>query len=162
MRFSSVPATVAVFSAFSLVHSFDSTTTYDNTYDNPKNSLDIVACSNGPNGLITKGFTTFGSLPDFPYIGGAPAVKGWNSPKCGSCWALTYKGKTINGEFFYFPRPLCLANYDVSSVLAIDVGSKGFNIAQKAMDKLTDNQSVQLGIVDITAKEVPASKCGLV
>ncbi|THH27926.1 hypothetical protein EUX98_g6270 [Antrodiella citrinella] len=28
--------------------------TYDSTYDNATNSLDIVACSNGVNGIETK------------------------------------------------------------------------------------------------------------
>ncbi|KAF8577426.1 hypothetical protein K439DRAFT_1639753 [Ramaria rubella] len=32
-------------------------------------SLSIVACSNGVNGLLTKGFTTFDSLPTFTNIG---------------------------------------------------------------------------------------------
>ena len=71
--------------------------TYDPTYDVASNSLDIVACSNGPNGLehldtrlmvynvasydLTRlsGYKTFGDLPSFPYIGGMQAVTG---PSC--------------------------------------------------------------------------------
>ena len=98
MHFYSHLSTLAIFCAISLVNGFASSSTYDNTYDNGTNSLAIVACSNGENGLLTKGFTTFDSLPNFPYIGGAPAVAGWNSPNCGTCWALTYKGKTIYSE----------------------------------------------------------------
>jgi hypothetical protein len=97
MHFSGFLSTLAGISVFSVVNGYTSAT-YDNTYDNPYGSLNGVACSNGENGLLTKGFTTFGSLPSFPYIGGAQAVTGWNSPQCGSCWALTYQGKTINGE----------------------------------------------------------------
>lgn len=41
--------------------------------------MDSVACSDGANGLETKGYSTLGSLPNFPYVGGAPAVTGWNS-----------------------------------------------------------------------------------
>lgn len=69
---------------------------YDPVYDNRDQSLDTVLCSTGSNGLETKNFTTFGSLPNFPNIGGAEAVKGFNSPACGTCWALTYKNLTIN------------------------------------------------------------------
>ena len=116
--------------------------TFDQTYDNASKSLLGVACSNGENGLLTKGFTTLGSLPAFPYVGGAQFVEGWNSAMCGSCWTLTYKGKSIN-------------------VLAIDHTDSGFNIAQEAMDTLTGGQAVFLGRIDATAKQVDKSKCGL-
>lgn len=114
--------------------------TYDNTYDNPNGSLNNVACSNGENGLVTKGYTTFSSLPSFPFIGGVPGAH-WNSPVCGTCWALTYNGTTIN-------------------VLAID-NSGNFNVAQEAMDALTDNQAVQFGRVAIQATQVAGSNCGM-
>ena len=117
--------------------------TYDNTYDNAKGSLATVSCSNGENGLLTKGFNTFGDLPTFPNIGGAQAVAGWNSPNCGTCWQLTYKGRSIN-------------------VLAVDHAGEGFNIAQKALDKLTNGQAVDLGFVQADAKQVPKYHCGLV
>ncbi|KAI0749591.1 Cerato-platanin-domain-containing protein [Daedaleopsis nitida] len=115
---------------------------YDTTYDTKSNSLDIVACSDGENGLESLGYTTFGSLPNFPYIGGAQAIAGWNSDSCGSCWQLTYKNNTIN-------------------VLAIDHAKTGFNIALTAMNQLTSNQAVQLGIVQAIVKEVAPSVCGL-
>jgi len=123
------------------------TLSYDPTYDNSGGSLSTVACSNGPNGLLTAGFTTFGSLPKFPHIGGAAAVEGWDSANCGTCWELTYtntKGvsKSIN-------------------VLAIDHAQAGFNIALAAMNELTGNQAVQLGRVDVASKQVAASVCGL-
>jgi len=114
MRFSSVLSTIAVLSTFTLVNGFSTSSTYDNTYDNGKNSLSIVACSNGQYGLLTKGFTTFNSLPSFPFIGGAQAVTGWNSPNCGSCWALTYKGKTINGEDL--PPMSCIIVHSLESL----------------------------------------------
>nr|BAN04650.1 cerato-platanin-like protein 4 [Grifola frondosa] len=115
---------------------------YDQTYDGASTSLDEVACSDGPNGLITKGYTTFGSLPDFPFIGGAQAVAGWDSPECGTCWTLSYNGNSIN-------------------VLAIDHTATGFNIALEAMNVLTDNQAVFLGRVEATAVQTAASNCGL-
>ncbi|KAH9857493.1 Cerato-platanin [Lenzites betulinus] len=115
---------------------------FDQTYDNASNSLDIVACSDGSNGLLTKGFTTFGSLPNFPFIGGAPAVTGFNSPACGTCWELTANGTSIN-------------------VLAIDVGSKGFNIALEAFNILTDGNGAFIGRINADATQVSASACGL-
>lgn len=120
---------------------------YDTEYDNADQSLTTVACSNGPNGLITRGFTTFGSLPNFPHIGGAPAVTGFDSPGCGTCWELTY----VNAE-------------GVSTsinILAIDVATPNYNIALEAMNELTDNEAIFLGRVPVTAVELPASNCGL-
>jgi len=122
------------------------TVSYDSTYDNGGQSLSTVACSDGPNGLLTRGFTTFNSLPSFPFIGGAPAVTGWDSTGCGTCWQLTYVD----------PQGISTS----INVLAIDVGTN-FNIAEEAMNALTNNQAVFLGRVPVTAVSVAASVCGL-
>ncbi|KAJ7034985.1 Cerato-platanin [Mycena alexandri] len=119
---------------------------YDQTYDNAKTSLDVVACSNGPHGLEALGFTNFGSLPNFPFIGGAGAVEGFDSVNCGTCWQLTYTNgsgakKSIN-------------------VLAIDHSAAGtFNIALEAMNTLTGNQAERLGRVNVQATQVDKSVC---
>lgn len=123
------------------------TLAYDPAYDVSGSSLTNVACSDGTNGLITRGFTTFGSLPKFPHIGAAAAVEGWNSANCGTCWELTYTNaqgvaKSIN-------------------MLAIDHAGDGFNVAMAAMSELTGGQATQLGRVDVAAKQVAASVCGL-
>ncbi|KIY50655.1 Cerato-platanin [Fistulina hepatica ATCC 64428] len=118
--------------------------TYDELYDDSSESLDTVACSNGQYGLTTRGYTTFGSLPDFPYIGGAEAVTGWDSPNCGTCWELYYD---VTGVTIY--------------VLAIDYAASGFNIALEAMNVLTDGNAVFDGNIDATATQVDASICGL-
>ncbi|KAI9059749.1 immunomodulatory protein [Trametes sanguinea] len=131
-------ATLALFAPSAL----GLTVSYDETYDNSGASLATVACSDGTNGLLTKGFSTFGSLPHFPNIGGAAVIPGWNSDQCGTCWQLTYNGKSIN-------------------VLAIDHAQEGFNIALEAMNTLTGGQAVQLGRVDATVTQVAASQCGL-
>ncbi|KLO15151.1 Cerato-platanin, partial [Schizopora paradoxa] len=110
---------------------FIASVTFDQTFDNPDGSLDTVACSNGANGLETLGFTTFGSLPAFPFIGGAPNVTGFDSVECGTCWGLQFDGVTIN-------------------VLAIDVSSS-FNIALAAMNTLTNGQAEALGRVTVNA-----------
>ncbi|KAF4449178.1 putative SnodProt1 precursor [Fusarium austroafricanum] len=119
------------------------TVSYDPGYDQKGRSLDVVSCSDGKNGLETRyGWKTQGQIPKFPYIGGAQAVAGWNSPNCGTCWKLTYKGKSIN-------------------VLAIDHAASGFNISPTAMNALTNGQAIKLGRVDATAVQVPVSNCGL-
>ncbi|EIN07913.1 Cerato-platanin [Punctularia strigosozonata HHB-11173 SS5] len=139
MKFTNVFATLALaFSARAVV------VTYDNTYDNPNGSLDSVACSNGANGLETRfGWETFNQIPHFPYIGGGAPVAGWNSTNCGTCWNLAYAGtgKSIN-------------------VVLIDTAF-GFNIAQEALDDLTDGQAVAKGHFDVTATQVSAVSCGL-
>ncbi|KAJ8518237.1 hypothetical protein ONZ45_g4677 [Pleurotus djamor] len=117
------------------------TVSFDEIYDDPNGSLTSVACSDGPHGLLSKA-QTFGGLPKFPFIGGAAAVSGWGSDQCGTCWSLTYNGKTIN-------------------VLAVDHTDNGFNIALDAMNVLTDNQAVFLGRVDAVATKVASSVCGL-
>jgi len=119
------------------------TVSFDQTYDNPNGSLDTVACSDGPNGLLTKGLgPNFGNLPNFPNIGGAAAVAGFNSPNCGTCWELTFNGTSIN-------------------VLAIDSTLSGFNIALGAFNNLTDGNGVFLGRINAQAQQVATSACGL-
>ena len=115
---------------------------FDQTYDNAGTSLATVSCSDGSHGLLTKGYTTFGSLPSFPNIGGASVVTGWNSDQCGTCWSLTYNGKSIN-------------------VLAVDSATNGWNIGLEAMNALTDWQAEQLGRVDAVASLVDSAQCGL-
>ena len=112
----------------------------DQTYDNANASLNGVACSNGANGLITKGFTTFGSLPS-PFIGGSQFVASWNSTECGSCWKLTYQGKTIH-------------------VIAVDTAGVGFNIAKGAFNALADDAAQQLGSFEATVEAATGSACG--
>jgi hypothetical protein len=117
---------------------------FDPVYDNASGSLTTVACSDGPNGLIPRGFNTFGQLPGFPNIGGAPAVTGHGSSACGSCWQVTYSGtgNTIN-------------------ILAIDTGAAGFNIALEAMNTLTNGQAENLGRIDVNAIQLDPTACGL-
>jgi hypothetical protein len=72
------------------------TVSYDTGYDDSSHTLSVASCSDGANGLLTNGYTTQGSLPGFPKIGGASVIAGWNSASCGTCWSLTYNGNTIN------------------------------------------------------------------
>ncbi|KAF8638853.1 hypothetical protein AX17_001910 [Amanita inopinata Kibby_2008] len=120
--------------------------TYDPAYDMGTTSLSAVACSNGQYGLEARGYTTFASLANFPYIGAAAAVEGWNSPQCGSCWQLTYIPVDGSKE-----RSIYL--------LAIDHTADGYNTGVSAMNDLTKGHAVELGKVSIVGKRVDPSKC---
>lgn len=115
---------------------------YDPKYDVGGTSLNEVTCSNGENGLVTKGFTTFNSLPTFPRIGGAPTIVNWNDPNCGKCYSLQYKDQAVK-------------------VIAIDAAPGGFNIGVQAMNLLTNNQAEQLGRVTATYTLLDDSECGM-
>ncbi|KAG6325798.1 hypothetical protein ID866_13291 [Astraeus odoratus] len=117
------------------------TLSYDRVYDNSSQSLDSLACSNGSNGLESKGYTTLGQLPNFPYVGGVYTVTSWNSPACGTCYNVTYGTTTI-------------------SILAVDVSVQGFNLAEEAMNALTGGQAVQLGRINVQSTPAAASYCG--
>ncbi|KAI6097811.1 Cerato-platanin [Pisolithus sp. B1] len=115
---------------------------YDAIYGDANLPLSRLACSDGSNGLESKGYTTLGSFSNFPYLGGAPTVADWNDPSCGKCYAVTYGKNTIK-------------------VIALDVSKDGFTVSPQAMDTLTDGQANALGRVEVTAAEVPASECSL-
>ncbi|TGO22152.1 hypothetical protein BPAE_0180g00180 [Botrytis paeoniae] len=118
--------------------------TYDPGYDNAARSLSVVSCSNGPNGLETRfpQYKVQGDLPTFARIGGASTIAGWNSPNCGTCYTLTYQGVSIN-------------------ILAIDAAATGFNIAESAMNTLTNGRAVELGNIDADWTLVTPEECGL-
>jgi hypothetical protein len=115
--------------------------TFDTTYDNKSGSLNGVACSNGANGLAAR-FPTFGNIPTFPFIGGAPDVA-FNSPNCGGCWKLT---STTTGASLI--------------MTAIDGAGSGFNLAQEAFVTLNGGQIGQ-GTLDVVAEQVERHICGL-
>ena len=123
------------------------TASYDTVYDSRDTSLVGVACSNGDHGLMKRGYNKFGDLPTFPNIGGTSNIAGWNSPECGTCWNLTYT--TQEGE------------QRMVTITAIDASKNGFNIAEAAMNTLTNGHALDLGVVDVTAVQVLASFCGL-
>lgn len=53
-----------------------STLAYDPVYGNPSTSTLATECSDGQNGLYTKGYPTLGSLPSFPRVATVPDVLG--------------------------------------------------------------------------------------
>ena len=143
MKFATIAAATLAFALPTFAQSQQSVT-YDNTYDDSAFSLDGVACSDGINGLISKGYTTLGSLPDFPYVGGASAVTSWDSPACGTCWQLTWSTNDVT-----------------INVLAVDHCAEGFNISEEAFNALTGGLAYELGNITVTATQVNASVCGL-
>ncbi|KAH6852264.1 hypothetical protein CUC08_Gglean012180 [Alternaria sp. MG1] len=119
------------------------TVSYDTGYDDGSRSLTALACSDGANGLITKyNWQTQANVAGFPRIGGYMGVAGWNSPQCGTCYGVTYNGKTVY-------------------VLAVDHAAQGFNLAKAAMDELTNGQASALGRIDAQYAQVATSNCGL-
>lgn len=141
MKLASILVFLFTFTLHVLCQTTTQTLSYDPVYDDSSESLDYLACSNGSNGLETLGYSTLGQVPNFPYVGGAYTVTGWNSPACKTCYNLTYEDKSI-------------------SVLAVDSALEGFNVAQQAMDYLTDGQSTQLGRVDVQSTPVDPAYCG--
>lgn len=141
MKISSVFFFISVFALSSLAQTTQ-TLSYDTTYDNSDLSLSSVACSDGANGLEKKGYTTLGSIPTFPNVGGVYTVAGWNSSACGTCYTVTYGSNTV-------------------AILAVDASKVGFTVSEAAMNTLTGDSAVQLGRVDVTATQVDVSKCGL-
>ena len=101
--------------------------TFDTMYDNRCGSLNSLAYSNvfRENGLAAR-FPTFGNIPTFLFIGGAPDVA-FNSPKCGGCWKLISK---MTG-----------ASLIMST---IDNGGSGFNLAREAFVTSNSNQIGQV------------------
>ncbi|KAG7449547.1 Cerato-platanin [Guyanagaster necrorhizus] len=61
---------------------------YGSGYGIGSNSLANDAFSDGSNGLLTKLYTTYSSVPNSPYIASSDSITGWNS--------LSYNGRTIN------------------------------------------------------------------
>lgn len=110
------------------------TAAYDTTYDTSSLSTLVLACSDGVNGLYTKGYQTLGSVPNYPYVGAVETVAGWNSANCGKCYSVTYGSTTIK-------------------VTAVDHAASGFVLSLAALNALTGGQGVALGRVDVTYTE---------
>jgi hypothetical protein len=138
-------ALAALLSAVALRASAESVyVTWDATYSNPDGSLYGVACSNGLNGLLAQGYTTFSSLPSFPYLGGVPGAS-WNSTTCGSCWAVKYAMPNGTQNTVY--------------ITAVDLAAT-FNLSPEAFGDLTDGAGFAPGKVRARALQVDKSKCG--
>ena len=147
MKFTSLAAAALAFALPAFAQATESLS-YDTMYDDASTSLADVACSDGVYGLMTQGYTTFGSLPDFPYIGGVYTVAGWDSPNCGTCYEVTYTNPATETS-------------TTIAILAVDSTLDGFNVSEEAMNALTGGLAVELGRVTVTSVEVDKSVCGL-
>lgn len=140
MKFTTIAATLL--SVITPLVSAD-TASWDSNYDNASLSTLSVACSDGVNGLYTKGYQTLGAVPGFPNVGAAPTIAGWNSPNCGKCFAVTYNGNTIY-----------VTGVDTSR------STTNFVLSKAALDKLTGGLADQLGRVPVTWSQLPTGeKC---
>ena len=102
---------------------------YNQAYDNPSETLYNVACSE----LVTI-YPTFGRVPLFPNIGGAPNTT-FNSRNCGAIWKITNKA---TGVWIHF--------------MGID-SSRGFDLSLKAFVEI--GGSTATGCVEVEAEIVP-------
>ncbi|TFY69869.1 hypothetical protein EVG20_g2979 [Dentipellis fragilis] len=151
MKFSATFTSLFAFSTLALA---DTLVRYDTFYDNPQQSTSNLTCfaaSSGPGSHLPN----LGSFSDFPNLGAAAVVGGWNSTDCplcwlpggpnasasgcGTCWALTYKGVTVN-------------------ILGIDHIDEGFAISLETMNTLTGGQAQALGVVNATVELVDGSQ----
>ena len=149
MKFSSTVITLAALISISVAFPTSPTTVQpvraNSYYNNATQSLNNVACSDGTNGLVTRGFSTFDKLPTFPNIGAGYTVHNWNSSECGSCWKLTYAG---TGVTIY--------------AIAIDTVYSGFDLSEAAVGTLTlGNAGTSFSEIDVDSLEVDPSYCGL-
>lgn len=154
---------------------------YDQVYDSPTRSLSTVACSDGSNGMLTRGYTNFSSLPHFPFIGAISAIS-WNSALCGSCWELTYLS-AHNGSHTIrvlaidtaapSPQPVNGRRSEIGSGMlpfstspemdidAENVDLVDINISLNAMNELTDGNAMEFGVVEVDYERLKDSVCGL-
>ena len=139
------------------------TLSFDPVYSTPSTSTLNLACSDGANGLYTKGFPTLGSLSKYPNVVASPEIQGmlyisipnfiinsadekyvgWNSAQCGACYKLYYKG---TGKSVY--------------AVGVDVGRGGFVGSQQVLDTLTNGRATAVGRVDVSWLRVEPVLCG--
>lgn len=141
-------AAVAALSAVGAHAGEAGTASWDSVYDNSAQSTLTLACSDGVNGLYTKGYPTLGSIPKFPFVGAAPTIPGWNSPNCGKCYKIY---STAGGV----ARTIYVTGVDTSR------SSGNFVLSKAALNVLTNNQAEALGRVAISWAEASKSSCGM-
>nr|AGL40513.1 cerato-platanin 11 [Moniliophthora perniciosa] len=123
--------------------------THNPVYGNSSQPISALACGGGENGIDTRwNYKTLGDIPNFDKVGAAH-VSSYNSPECGGCWYLKYKGNSLY-------------------VTAVDnaAGENLFVISDGAIRSLTTvngvNEGIEKGTVDLdSAYEVDHSYCHL-
>ena len=135
-------AAAAFFAPLVSAQSGSGTAAWDSVYDNAGQSTLTLACSDGVNGLYTKGKQTLSQVPGFPLVGAAPTIAGWNSPNCGKCFKVTWGSKTIY-----------ITGVDTSR------STGNFVLSKYALNQLTGGLADQLGRVSVTWSQV-ANRAG--
>ncbi|KXS12394.1 hypothetical protein M427DRAFT_59548 [Gonapodya prolifera JEL478] len=107
-------------------------------------SLSVTSCSDGTNGLITRGYT-MSSL--FPAVGAASFAT-WNSPECGGCWALTNAANGVTVRLTVIDQCGIVGGYDAH-----------FDISPDVFATLGGSQGVADGHVFVTYSKVSATPC---
>ncbi|RXW25321.1 hypothetical protein EST38_g496 [Candolleomyces aberdarensis] len=121
------------------------TINFDDRYCVGSTSLQTTACSTGENGLITRGFPTFGSLPTFPAIAGSQFVEGFNSTSCGACWEV-FDPNTGRSVF----------------LTLVNTAPTGFTLCTDTLLALTGfNRTNVPNSIPVEARAIPAADCGL-
>lgn len=144
MQFTTV--ILSILSAAVTVFAASGTAAYDTTYDTGSLSTLSTACSDGINGLSTKGYSTLGSLPGFPRVGASAEVAGWNSGNCGKCYTVTW-------------QPDGAAARSIN-VIAVDHAGEGWVLSRGALDQLTGGLAVMVGRFPVTWAPTAQSSCG--
>jgi len=72
-------------------------------------------------------------------VGASAEVPGWNSPQCGKCFKINYKGNNIY-------------------VTAVDHAGTGFVLSKAAMDALTGGQATAIGRITTGAAYVQVAQ----
>ncbi|KAF3917888.1 hypothetical protein ABW20_dc0107770 [Dactylellina cionopaga] len=127
------------------VVSAGTTLKFDNAYKKNSNKpLANFACSDGARGFLTKyknpRLTTnqlASKLKPGVFLAASPAVAGWGSPKCGSCFKVRYSTKSILYVVIDHAAP------------AVVIGPDGF----------TAFAAVSKGALQVSVTEMPASSC---
>ncbi|KAI9353007.1 Cerato-platanin [Zopfochytrium polystomum] len=138
-----VSFTAAAVAALSLLVPAASATparvSYNPMYSNTQLGIGGLTCAP----YLSQFGTTLGSVPVKPgvfYAASANLAGLWNSPNCGSCYSLSYNGKTVY-------------------VVAIDACGDGFLVSTEGLDALTGGKAVELGGVTADAQPVDKTNC---
>ncbi|KAF9815285.1 hypothetical protein IEO21_04648 [Rhodonia placenta] len=116
---------------------------YSTIYDEPSALVTVLTCGEQ---LKTLGYTTLGSLPGYPYIGGSVNVTDGDasSPNCGECALINFAGA-------------------FATVLLVDHADEGIVVSEEVMQWLAPNGNVSdypYGTAELLEESDP-SHCGL-
>ena len=110
----------------------------------PSTSLGSVACSDGDNGIMKWGYKDLSLM--FPYVTAWQDVA-WNSPKCGTCFKVTYLTKTIY---------VTVVDQCGKSEKA---GTSHFDLSKEAFVELFGQEGIQKGTMEGHFELAQPSQC---